>query len=227
MKITVRAINQQTATAIETVRNRCVRASAYSETTHRQETSTRMRVDSVPRDLPQTCRATVDSPASRATDHATTTAGNKAATSQEVATSHANRATAHDTMPKVRKMATSPDSRAIVHATTLRVKHRAISPDRVAMDSRASRAIVHATMPRVKHRATSPDRVAMATTVKVVATATVSRVAMATTASRVDMATSVKVVAMATVSRVDMATTASREDTTSALRAMTPMPNTA
>ena len=218
MKITVRAINQQTATAIETVRNRCVRASAYSETTHRQETSTRMRVDSVPRDLPQTCRATADSPASRATDHATTTAGNKAATSQEVATSHANRATAHDTMPKVRKMATSPDSRAIVHATTLRVKHRAISPDREAMDSRASRAIVHATMPRVKHRATSPDRVAMATTVKVVATATVSRV---------DMATTVKVVAMATVSRVDMATTASREDTTSALRAMTPMPNTA
>ena len=181
MKITVRAINQQTATAIETVRNRCVRASAYSETTHRQETSTRMRVDSVPRDLPQTCRATADSPASRATDHATTTAGNKAATSQEVATSHANRATAHDTMPKVRKMATSPDSRAIVHAT----------------------------MPRVKHRATSPDRVAMATV------------------SRVDMATTVKVVAMATVSRVDMATTASREDTTSALRAMTPMPNTA
>ena len=218
MKITVRAINQQTATAIETVRNRCVRASAYSETTHRQETSTRMRVDSVPRDLPQTCRATADSPASRATDHATTTAGNKAATSQEVATSHANRATAHDTMPKVRKMATSPDSRAIVHATTLRVKHRAISPDREAMDSRASRAIVHATMPRVKHRATSPDRVAMATTVKVVATATVSRV---------DMATTVKVVAMATVSKVDMATTASREDTTSALRAMTPMPNTA
>ena len=199
MKITVRAINQQTATAIETVRNRCVRASAYSETTHRQETSTRMRVDSVPRDLPQTCRATVDNPASRATDHATTTAGNKAATSQEVATSHANRATAHDIMPKVRKMATSPDSRAIVHATTL----------------------------RVKHRATSPDRVAMATTVKVVATATVSRVAMATTASRVDMATTVKVVAMATVSKVDMATTASREDTTSALRAMTPMPNTA
>ena len=218
MKITVRAINQQTATAIETVRNRCVRASAYSETTHRQETSTRMRVDSVPRDLPQTCRATADSPASRATDHATTTAGNKAATSQEVATSHANRATAHDTMPKVRKMATSPDSRAIVHATTLRVKHRAISPDREAMDSRASRAIVHATMPRVKHRATSPDRVAMATTVKVVATATVSRV---------DMATTVKVVAMATVIRVDMATTANREDTTSALRAMTPMPNTA
>ena len=199
MKITVRAINQQTATAIETVRNRCVRASAYSETTHRQETSTRMRVDSVPRDLPQTCRATADSPASRATDHATTTAGNKAATSQEVATSHANRATAHDTMPKVRKMATSPDSRAIVHAT----------------------------MPRVKHRATSPDRVAMATTVKVVATATVSRVDMATTASREDMATTVKVVAMATVIRVDMATTASREDTTSALRAMTPMPNTA
>ena len=226
MKITVRAINQQTATAIETVRNRCVRASAYSETTHRQETSTRMRVDSVPRDLPQTCRATADSPASRATDHATTTAGNKAATSQEVATSHANRATAHDTMPKVRKMATSPDSRAIVHATTLRVKHRAISPDREAMDSRASRAIVHATMPRVKHRATSPDRVAMATTVKVVATATVSRVDMATV-KVVAMATTVKVVAMATVSRVDMATTASREDTTSALRAMTPMPNTA
>ena len=198
MKITVRAINQQTATAIETVRNRCVRASAYSETTHRQETSTRMRVDSVPRDLPQTCRATADSPASRATDHATTTAGNKAATSQEVAISHANRAIAHDTMPKVRKMATSPDSRAIVHATTLSVKHRAISPDRVAM----------------------------ATTVKVVATATVSRVDMETV-SRVAMATTVKVVAMATVSRVDMATTASREDTTSALRAMTPMPNTA